>query len=177
MPENRDFLQSEMRRSTTDFLSLARDLNPADFEKNPGGKWSAGQDLHHLVKTLRIVRLGLSTPLFVWRLFYGKANRPSKSCLVFEEQYKVKMSAGIKAPSYVLPKAVFYRDRENLMTRFHTLTEDFCRKLDSFSEGELDGVVVPHPLFGKVTLREMIMAAWMHQDHHTRQLRTKLAGQ
>ena len=174
MTENRDFLKAEMRRSAVDFEALVLKLTKGDFEKNPGGKWSAGQDLSHVVKTLGVIRLGLKMPLMMWRLFYGNANRPSRPYTDFRQKYLEKIAPGFKAPSYVLPKIVLHSEREQLISRLKSSTEDFCERIGSFTETELDRVIVPHPLFGKITMREMIMATWLHQDHHTEQLARKL---
>lgn len=41
-----------------------------------------------------------------------------------------------------------------------------CASLDSFTEKELDQYVLPHPLLGKLTLREMMFFTIYHVQHH-----------
>ena len=174
MAEDRSFLQQELRRSVSDFLAIVDPLSRLSFEQNPGGKWSAGQDLAHLVKTLRVISLGLVLPPGVFRLFLGKPNRPSRPYDQFSARYREKMSAGIQAPSYVLPPKVVFADRDRLIGRLRELNDGICRKLTTMEEQTLDGYIVPHPLFGKITLREFFMAIWLHTDHHTALLQKKI---
>ena len=172
--ENKEFLHSHLNRSTAEFLSVLGPLDREAFERNTGGKWSAGQDLAHLVKTLRVISLGLGLPPGVFRLFLGKPNRPSRPYDQFSARYREKMSAGIQAPSYVLPPKVVFADRDRLIGRLRELNDGICRKLTTMKEQTLDEYIVPHPLFGKITLREFFMAIWLHTDHHTALLKKKL---
>ncbi len=174
MAEDRTFLHRQLDRSVSDFLSLVEPLSAAAFERNPGGKWSAGQDLAHLVKTLRVIRIGLMVPPGVFRLFLGSPNRPSRPYDQFSARYKEKMSAGIQAPAYVLPPKVGFADRQQLIGQIKDLNERIIRKMNSLEERTLDHYIVPHPLFGKITLREFFMAIWLHTDHHTALLQKKL---
>ncbi|MFM7328562.1 MAG: hypothetical protein ACKO3B_07505, partial [Bacteroidota bacterium] len=82
MTENKDFLKHELKRSADDFVKLVLSLSAQTFEHNPNGKWSAGQDLAHLAKTLRVIAIGFRIPPGLFKLLYGTANRPSR---VYEE--------------------------------------------------------------------------------------------
>jgi hypothetical protein len=57
-------LKAHLLKSMTDFNSLVESLDKQEFESQPGGKWSAGQDLKHLVKSNRTFGLVFSLPLF-----------------------------------------------------------------------------------------------------------------
>lgn len=177
MNDDKDFIRQQLRRSVQDFIEVTNRLTPEQFEQHPGGKWSAGQDLAHLTKTLRVISLGFRVPLGLFKLLYGTANRPSRPYADFAVRYDEKMSAGIQAPSYVLPPAVDYRDREVLQRKLSQQTEFLAGKAEALSESDLDKYVVPHPLFGKITVREMFMATWLHTDHHTALLKRKLGVQ
>ncbi|MBN8578769.1 MAG: DinB family protein [Cytophagales bacterium] len=51
----------------------------------------------------------------------------------------------------------------------HNLTNEVTKlasKLNRFSEAELDLYILPHPLLGKLTLREMIYFTCYHVQHH-----------
>jgi hypothetical protein len=41
--------------------------------------------------------------------------------------------------------------------------------LKKFSEDDLDSIRLPHPLLGKLTVREMLYFAVYHVGHHHRQ--------
>ena len=44
--------------------------------------------------------------------------------------------------------------------------EKLVHKLDKFTEDDLDKYVLPHPLLGKLTLREMLCFTIYHVRHH-----------
>ncbi len=43
------------------------------------------------------------------------------------------------------------------------------KRVDSFSEAQLDALILPHPLLGKLTLREMLYFTIYHVQHHEKQ--------
>jgi len=45
-----------------------------------------------------------------------------------------------------------------------------ARRIDRFSETQLDQLILPHPLLGKLTLREMLYFTIYHVQHHQKQL-------
>jgi hypothetical protein len=47
------------------------------------------------------------------------------------------------------------------------------KKIQKFSEQDLDTLLVAHPLMGKMTLREMLMWNAYHTKHHELVLRDK----
>ncbi len=53
------------------FNEFVGKLKEDEFEININDKWSAGQDLVHLIKVLRIVNIGFTLPKPVLRLMYG----------------------------------------------------------------------------------------------------------
>lgn len=160
-------LKEKLIQSINAFNQLVDSLDKEAFELSPNGKWSAGQDLKHVKNANRIFGVVFSMPLFLLNLVYGKANRPSKHLEVFKQKYadKSKMG-GIKAPPYLVPKKVFFNEKVALMVAHQRSGEYLIKRLDGFSEAELDQNIMVHPLFGKVTIREMFMSIFIHIDHH-----------
>ena len=50
-------------------------------------------------------------------------------------------------------------------------------RADSFSEKQLDTFILPHPLLGKLTLREMLYFTIYHAEHHKKQTLKNLENQ
>jgi hypothetical protein len=48
--------------------------------------------------------------------------------------------------------------------------DQLARRVNRFSESELDQLLLPHPLLGKLTLREMVYFTIYHAHHHERQI-------
>jgi hypothetical protein len=40
------------------------------------------------------------------------------------------------------------------------------KKIGQWSEKNLDAYLLPHPLLGKITVREMLFFTTFHTDHH-----------
>jgi hypothetical protein len=159
-------LKAHLLKSITDFNSLVESLDKQEFERQPGGKWSAGQDLNHLVKSNRTFGLVFSLPLFLLNFMYGKANRPSRSLSALKTKYAEKANnSGLQAPGYLKPGKIYAEEMEV-----------WIRKLNASGEylTTLDENTMGHPLFGKVTVCEMFMSIFMHIYHHHAILLKKL---
>jgi hypothetical protein len=172
---NKEELKIHLLRAIDEFNSLIESLDKDKFESQPGGKWSPGQDLKHLVKVNRIFGIIFTIPLFLLHFRYGRANRGSRSPTVLKSKYAEKSNkGGIKAPSYALPGEIHFEEKPRLIHGHHASGAYLIKRLSRYSETELDLYIMGHPLFGKVTLREMFMIIFMHIDHHKELLRKKL---
>ena len=168
-------LKAHLLKSITDFNSLIESLDKPEFERQLGGKWSAGQDLNHLVKSNRTFGLVFSLPLFLLNFMYGKANRPSRSLSALKTKYAEKANnSGLQAPGYLKPVKIYAEEKEVWIRKLNASGEYLLKCLDRFSESALDKNIMGHPLFGKVTVREMFMSIFMHIDHHHAILLKKL---
>ena len=65
-----------------------------------------------------------------------------------------------------MPKDVALADKARLRKELATAVGRLVRRLDRFSEAELDTLLLPHPLMGKLTLREMLYFTLHHVDQH-----------
>jgi hypothetical protein len=169
-------LQNGLRRAVAEFNQLVEGLSTEDFERPFGPKWSAGQDLRHVVRTLRAVDLAFSLPLPVLRLLFGKPNRKGRSEAELREKYRKALGKGFQAPWIYRPGKVGVGARASLTARHVRIAERLCRKVETLQDDQLDGYLLPHPAMGKCTLREMVVFSFLHTEHHTRLLKAKLEG-
>lgn len=170
-----DELKAHLLKSITDFNTLVESLDKQEFEGHPGGKWSAGQDLKHLVKSNRTFGLVFSLPLFLLNFMYGKANRPSRSLSALKMKYAEKANnSGLQAPGYLKPGNNYFEEKEVWIRKHNGSGAYLLKCLDRYSESELDENTMGHPLFGKVTVREMFMSIFIHIYHHHAILLKKL---
>ena len=68
-----------LQKNHQEFIDLVTGLNEEDFCYAPTDKWSAAQQLDHLVKSVQPVNMAFGLPKLVLQLLFGKANRPSKT--------------------------------------------------------------------------------------------------
>ena len=163
------------------FTRYLGSLSAEEWSYHPGDKWSAGQHLDHICRSVAAVNLALILPRWFLRWYVGMANRPSRSYEELVARYHQKLSEGGRASGRFVPAQVTLENREKKMKRLMAAAEKMGRRLTRYSEANLDKYILPHPLLGKLTIREMLYFTVYHVGHHqstvTRQLDNKKAGQ
>jgi hypothetical protein len=67
--------------------------------------------------------------------------------------------------------------RESLIQKLNKAITDLCEKAANYSESDLDTYILPHPLLGKLTLREMLYFTTYHVQHHQELIKKYLEQQ
>ena len=150
-------------------------LNKDEFEFNVNDKWSAGQDLMHLIKVLRIVNIGFTLPKPILRLLFGINKKENHSFEDLRQLYKNALEGGAKAPTIYIPKPVSYNEKDSLIQKYATLNKSFIDKLNNHTVFELNSFRLPHPILGKISLGELASFTSFHTSHHFDSLKSKLA--
>ena len=155
-----------MQKNHSDFIALIASLDKNDFCKQVADKWTPAQQAKHIYKSVHPVNLALSLPLFVPALLFGKANRSSKTYQALVEKYHAKLATGYKAGKAFTPKEVLFDEQKEIAKQLQQLIDALCKKINRLSEEELDQYILPHPLLGKLTYREMLYFIAYHVQHH-----------
>lgn len=163
-----------LNNTVNQFNTFIEHLSQAEFEVNDNHKWSAGQDLVHLIKLLRILNIGYALPKGLLKLLYGANTKASRSYDELRSKYKTALAGGAKSPALYIPKPVLFDAKEILIKQHHVLNQKFIDKINKLTEKELDTIQLPHPILGKVTLREMAFFTSFHTEHHYELLQSKL---
>ena len=161
--------------NTAQFIELVKGLNKEEFEIHVNDKWSAGQDLMHLIKVLQIVNIGFTLPKPILRLLFGINKKESRSFEDLRQLYKNALEGGAKAPTIYIPKTVSHNEKDSLIQKFASLNKSFIDKLNNHTAHELDSYRLPHPILGKISLRELASFTSFHTAHHFESLKSKLA--
>jgi hypothetical protein len=158
-------IQSELSRRHTAFCDFITNLSEDEFNFAREGKWTAGQQLDHIRRAVSLLPLGLRLPTFVRRLFFGNSSE-SLTYDLLVVKYKKVLEAGGKASGPFIPSPVAFSDRKKIAHKLQNSITKINDLLASCSESKLDSSRLPHPLLGKLTLREMMMFTVYHVDHH-----------
>ena len=159
-------IQLSLNERYSSFITYLEGLDDNEFEYVAHGKWTAGQQVDHLVKAVDPIAKGLILPLFALKWIFGTSNRPSKSYEALVEKYKLKLADGGKASGRFIPKKVHLNQRKKVCHKLSKAIATLVRRLDNLSEDALDILILPHPLLGKLTLREMMYFTIYHAEHH-----------
>jgi hypothetical protein len=164
---------SALNENVDTFNNFIAPLNKEEFEASPGGKWSAGQNLDHLIRSIKPLQLAYGLPKFALRILFGKTNRPSKSYDELVAKYKVKLAAGYLASGQFIPPFISFEKKDDLIKKYAEQKQKLISKIEKQNEKDLDVYILPHPLLGKVTLREMLYFTIYHNEHHLESLRNR----
>jgi len=149
-----------------DVNNYLKGLSKEEFEFAPPEKWNAGQQLDHLIRSIKPLNLAYALPSFVLKMKFGLANRPSKTYTGLVEKYESKLAEGGKASGRFIPEPVPHEAKEKLCSLYKKEKEKLNSKVDRIEEATLDKYILPHPLLGKLTLREMLFFTIHHNRHH-----------
>jgi hypothetical protein len=172
---NRTEITTILQQNHTLFVDFIASLEEAALQKTIPGKWNAVEQLEHVYLSLRPIVLAFRLPKFIPKMLFGKANRESKSYEALVQAYQNKLQQGGKAPAVYVPKTpATLRATQNRIEQVKGLVKTLIHQIDKYSESELDQMILPHPLLGKLTLREMGYFAAYHVAHHHKQAEANL---
>jgi hypothetical protein len=81
---------------------------------------------------------------------------------------------GDAIPQQYLPEQVTPEQKATIATDIQNVLPTIKQLLDQYTEEELDTLVLPHPLLGNLTIREMFYLMGYHATHHLRQTEKNL---
>jgi hypothetical protein len=150
------------------FIHYISSMNEKQFMFAPPGKWTAGQQLDHINRAVIALRQALMVPKFILRLVFPRANRPSKAYEDLVIKYQGRLQKGGRAAGRFVPSAIPLEQQQLLAGKLDKEIEKLCRLTNRYSEEQTDKFILPHPLLGKLTLREMLYFTIYHVQHHHR---------
>lgn len=153
---------------TKELTGYCSHIDSASFFRQPEEKWSIAQNVQHLTTSAKSTTLAYSLPKFIERLYAGKPNRPSRSYEELQAKYNLKLEQGGKASKQFVPDRIYPETgKEKLMKKY---TDTMVRLIliirNKWKDPQLDEYIAPHPLLGKITLRELCYFTIFHTEHH-----------
>ncbi|MEE8525185.1 MAG: DinB family protein [Thermoanaerobaculia bacterium] len=182
-PYRRDELNAAFEDAHREVADLFRSLPAEDFFRRPEeGVWSPAENLIHLIKSVRAVTSGLKLPKLALAVLFGTAKGPSRRYDEMREVYRGQLRSGAKAGGRFVPPALSPADTEAGGVRSRALAgwkrtgEGLLRALGRWSEDGLDRYRLPHPLLGKLSVREMLFFTHYHDLLHAEIVRRRMVS-
>jgi len=147
-------------------------LAPDAFFAHPPEVWSAGENLQHLVLTVRPITKAVLIPREKLSKRFGLADRPSRRFTDIRDEYRTGMQTGlVVAPPPFVPvldelPADPQLGQAQIIADWQETSQGLTTHLKNWTEAELDTYQLPHPLFGMMTMREMLFFTVYHDLHH-----------
>jgi DinB superfamily len=178
-PSRRDEIVRDLRLVHSQADRLWAGFDDAAFFQPLGTGWSPAQNVVHLTRSVRPVAKALGLPKLVLALMFGRAKQGSGTYVALGDRYQALLTAGAGAGSFTpraVPPPVNPREaRAELVAGFADAVEQLARRVDAWNEPALDRYRLPHPLLGKLTVREMLFFTVLHIAHHASKVEARQA--
>lgn len=172
-PSSVDDLIAELRRVGAASLTFWSDFPLEEFFAPIGEAWSPADNVRHLVRAVVPVGEALRIPRWVLRLRFGRARRPSRGYETLVADYRKLLADGGRAGGRFVPGPMpagsdLAARRQEILGNFERANATLERRARAWSEAALDHYLLPHPLLGPLTVREMLFFTLYHGLHHAR---------
>lgn len=166
-------IADQLKKAEEALNNYCSSLSDDDFFRQPGEKWSVAQQVKHLTTATNTAALAFTLPKFMVRWVGGRPNRPSKTYDALVEKYKLKLSEGGKASARYIPKPIPAEyGKEKILNQFSRSMHKMSRAVKTnWKDNQPDHYIAPHPLLGKITLRELCYFTIHHTYHHLDSIR------
>ncbi|MCI0549579.1 MAG: DinB family protein [Anaerolineae bacterium] len=151
------------------------EIPAGDFFTRNGDVWSASDNVGHLIKSHKPIAKALKLPKFTLQAMFGKPEKPSITYDELCQIYRNELAKGAQAlgrfiPNQENPAAEGAEEKKlELLDQFSKASAELVSIAEKWNENELDGYLLPHPLIGKLTIREMLYFTIYHNLRHASQ--------
>ena len=167
-------LFSELRDANRRVTKWFTEIPAEEFFTRHGEIWSASDNMDHLIKSHRPISQALKFPKFTLQAMFGKPERRSKTYEEICEIYRAEIAKGAQASGRFLPEQQSPAEsteekKGELLEQWSKASTELVLVAGKWNDSELDGYLLPHPLIGKLTIREMLFFTIYHNLRHASQ--------
>jgi hypothetical protein len=151
-----------------------RDISANEFFTRHGETWSPSDNLDHMIKAIKPVTKALKLPKITLQAMFGKPEKSSMSYGELCQVYRDAIAQGGQASGRYLPDQQNPQEeaeglKKSLLEEWSKAGDELLSTAERWQDSELDQYQLPHPLLGKLTIREMIYFTIYHNLRHASQ--------
>jgi hypothetical protein len=169
-PHSLDSIRRELQRIHNESAAYWAAFATEKFIAPLGTAWSPADNVRHLTKAIKAVTLGFNVPRLILWLRFGRAGQPSMSYTELRDTYLARLADGAQAGRFTPRPASPENDPEpwriQVISAHNAAAAALQAAIATWSDTSLDRFLLPHPLLGKLTLREMLFFTLYHNLHH-----------
>ncbi len=170
----RDELIETLKESNQRAGSWFENIPAKGFFTRKGETWSPSDNLDHLIKAVQPITKALKLPRVTLQAMFGKPGKPSMTyeelCQVYREAIaQGGQASGRYLPDQQNPNVDAEEQKKSLLDRWSKTGDELVSVAGSWEENDLDRYQLPHPLLGKLTIREMLYFTIYHNLRHASQ--------
>lgn len=170
--KTKETIINETKNSTQRAIEWFEEIPANQFFIRDGEAWSASDNVDHLIKSIKPIALSLKMPRLGLQTMFGKVEHPSRTYDEICKTYVNEISKGAKASGRFLPKQESppqpEEQKKELLDQLSKACNSLLSALEKWQDAELDQYQLPHPILGKLTIREMLFFSIYHMLRHAR---------
>lgn len=151
------------------------DTHPVEkWVEGPQGKWNTGEHIVHLIQTANAINKALWLPKFFLKYKFGVNNRANRTYeeIIKKYQDKLAKNPGVVAPISRNMPSISTANKTTYISNLEKEKLKLIKLFKKWKEHDLDTYLLPHPLLGRMTIRELILWTAYHVEHHYKILKT-----
>lgn len=165
--KSKDQIELEIHQAFDEVINFIRQQDDSLFDRPKAeGKWSTGQQLDHLIKSVKPLSTGMGLPKILLKFRFGVRNRAERTYDELVSKYHQKLEEGGQASAAFIPPKSSIEQKDQLLSAYEKEKIRLVKVLQKWSEKQLSTNVAPHPLLGKCTVRELLYFTIHHNYHH-----------
>lgn len=169
----KDAIADILEEKHQELLNWLDSQDDEHWETGPSGKWTTGQQALHLLQSIKPLNDAMSMPKFLLKYRFGKANRKVRDFETIVKRYHQRLkeapNGAVFGPSQNM-KVPTLNEKSYILNRLQVENKKLQYKTKKWKDRDLDNLILPHPLMGKMPVRELVMWTAHHVEHHTKQL-------
>jgi len=161
----------DANRRVTDWFT---EIPTNNFFTRRADVWSASDNLDHLIKSAKPFNTALKMPRPALQAMFGKPEKASRDyeeiCRIYRDELaKGAQASGRFLPDQQSPDEKAAEQKEQLIASWVKAGGGLVSAAQAWTESDLDLYQLPHPIIGKLTVREMLFFTIYHNLRHASQ--------
>lgn len=139
-----------------------------NWVKGPQDKWTTGEHIVHLIQSEHALNKALRLPKFFLKYKFGTNNRDNRSYNEIVKKYQDKLASNPGVVANISKKMPLMKpsDKTAYISNLEKEKVKLIKKFQKWSESDLDTYLLPHPLLGRMTIKEIVIWTAYHTEHH-----------
>lgn len=164
---------SALKDSEQRALNWFADIPDHGFFTRQGEVWSASDNVDHMIRAIKPLIKALKLPKVALQTMFGRPGNLSRTYDEICTIYRGEIANGAQASGTFLPKQNTpqfpEQEKAELLDQLSSIIDKLISVLEGWNENDLDEVQLPHPIIGKLTVREMLFFTIHHNLRHASQ--------
>lgn len=164
---------SALKDSEQRALNWFADIPDHEFFTRQGEVWSASDNVDHIIRAIKPLIKALKLPKVALQTMFGRPGNLSRTYDEICTIYRGEIANGAQASGTFLPKQNTpqspEQEKAELLDQLSSIIDKLISVLEGWNENDLDEVQLPHPIIGKLTVREMLSFTIHHNLRHASQ--------